>query len=553
MMLAIVAFISVSGAKADVPPLALDDRVQILDDQQLWSELDTDVFPLSPLSLEQALSGRTPVAGSLTGRSGAYVARIPLTLADRHLWFVVPNANYVDTGLAYWQPDQGATELVAEFAQSYDGNTPQLMHSQAFPLLLGGAQSGTLWIVIKAKHFPAPVKVTFFPQGSFFEYQFLVNGGTLAAIVVMLVLGLLSLVMFVRTRQRLTLYCAGYVGLHGIGWAALAGALSRLLPMEGVNPVYAGMHLFPFAIACAALFTRELFNCAEMHPALARWLKRLTWAFACLGVVELALPFQATFYLAHVVAVIWVVLSVGIGVWMLSRSDFRARYFLAGNLAYSLSLIYFMLAHTDLVQGFDYRELVVVSALAFDCVCIMLSMTEWFRRKQKDFMRASYEARVDPLTQVGNRMLMNERLDQISGPCALVFIDFDGFKAINDRLGHDAGDRFLSEAAAMMRSRLGAAGEVFRTGGDEFIWLLESDTWEQLDGIRVKVLADVAAIEQALQVNWPDAGISFGLATSSDGGHVSACLAEADRKMYQHKASKKALGRHHQEPESVSG
>ncbi|MDX1757107.1 MAG: diguanylate cyclase [Marinobacter sp.] len=529
-------------ANAENGELRLSGDVQELADHRLWYPLDASLVSESELltALQRHIADGEAVEGTLTGRSGAFLARVPLSISGRQLWFVVPSANFIDVGLAYWQLEQGPPQRLAEFSQRNDAETPRLMHAQAFPLLVQEAQAGTLWLVVQAKHFPTPVSLTFYSQQAFFHHQALVNGVTTAAIVVMLTLAVLALVVYLRNGQRLTLYCAGYVGLHGLGWAAAAGALNALLAPLGVNPAYAGMYLFPFAIAFAGLFTRGLFNCYEQHPTLAMLLTRLAQGFTALGLIMLWLPFQATFYLSHLIALVWVPLSVWVGFRMLNCADFRAKYYLVGNLCYSLSLVYYMASHANLFTGLAYPAMVVVAALAVDCVCILLSLSEWLRNKQHEFARVAYEARIDPLTKVGNRILMNEKLAQFSGAYVVVFIDFDGVKSINDTLGHAAGDRFLSEAATTMRKRLGQKGEVYRTGGDEFVWLMACDSEAQLADTRRHVTGAIASIEAALQVNWPASGISYGLATSRDGRNTSECLAEADRKMYLHKASKKS-------------
>lgn len=98
-----------------------------------------------------------------------------------------------------------------------------------------------------------------------------------------------------------------------------------------------------------------------------------------------------------------------------------------------------------------------------------------YQRSQYREMQAMRLALTDPLTGLGNHRHFHERLqrelldahDQ-SAPLSLVLIDVDDFKRINDRFGHPAGDRLLSQIA----SRLRQGGEAFRLGGDEFAILL---------------------------------------------------------------------------------
>jgi diguanylate cyclase (GGDEF)-like protein/PAS domain S-box-containing protein len=91
-----------------------------------------------------------------------------------------------------------------------------------------------------------------------------------------------------------------------------------------------------------------------------------------------------------------------------------------------------------------------------------------------------HEALHDPLTGLPNRMLLFDRLDHAMrrqgrehAPLAVLFLDFDGFKAVNDRFGHAGGDRVLRLAAAAVASSLRAEDTVARFGGDELVVLSE--------------------------------------------------------------------------------
>jgi diguanylate cyclase (GGDEF)-like protein len=101
------------------------------------------------------------------------------------------------------------------------------------------------------------------------------------------------------------------------------------------------------------------------------------------------------------------------------------------------------------------------------------------RERQRQVERVEYLAYHDELTDLPNRALLHDRLHQgiltarrEARPLALLAIDLDGFKEINDRLGHHAGDRVLQVIAARLRSVLRESDTVARLGGDEFAALL---------------------------------------------------------------------------------
>lgn len=84
-------------------------------------------------------------------------------------------------------------------------------------------------------------------------------------------------------------------------------------------------------------------------------------------------------------------------------------------------------------------------------------------------------ARTDPLTGVLNRRDLACRLDASSGRSTLAVIDVDGFKRFNDTHGHVAGDDLLRRLGALLACSVHGSGDVFRTGGDEFVLVLDED------------------------------------------------------------------------------
>ncbi|MGH9314934.1 MAG: putative bifunctional diguanylate cyclase/phosphodiesterase [Vicinamibacterales bacterium] len=99
-------------------------------------------------------------------------------------------------------------------------------------------------------------------------------------------------------------------------------------------------------------------------------------------------------------------------------------------------------------------------------------------RKQAE-ARLVHLAYHDPLTDLPNRVLLHDRLEQAilaaeqaGAPLGLLILDLDGFKAINDSLGHQVGDRVLQELAARLRALLRDGDTVARLGGDEFAFVL---------------------------------------------------------------------------------
>ena len=126
--------------------------------------------------------------------------------------------------------------------------------------------------------------------------------------------------------------------------------------------------------------------------------------------------------------------------------------------------------------------------------------------------RVRWQATSDALTGIANRRVLAERLEEIvvrpeiDVPAALLFIDLDGFKAVNDRLGHAAGDELLRTVAARLRRSVRTDDLVARLGGDEFTVLLDAvrgqeDALQIAEAIRADVAQPVLVLDQVVDLD----------------------------------------------------
>ncbi|EWH11778.1 GGDEF domain protein [Catenovulum agarivorans DS-2] len=516
----------------------LTSEKRVIQDDALWHLVDDNKTPDITQLIKQYNQSSNAIS-SLLGRSGAALAKLPITAMQAGNWYVMPVANFVDQGHAYWQDELGNIKQLADFSQFQQPQSVVLMHGQAFKLTLKKPSTGNLWIYIKAKHYPTPAHIAVVPESQFIASSFVVNSLSIVTITVMLMLAIMALILFIKTRYKVAAFCFGYVGLHGLGWAMAAGLGQIIYPMSPVNTSYAGMYLFPFAIGCASYFAYYLFNFNRLKPIKNRLLVYYANIALLLGVGMLFLPFTWVFYLSHLLASIWVWVSLFVGYKMLSLQDFRAKYFFTGNLVYSLSLVYYMLSHFTAFDG-PSPELVVMLALSIDCVCIVMSLSEWLRLKQQEFNHVMHQSRFDALTGVGNRLLLNEKLADLQNKYLVVFIDCDSIKQLNDQLGHAQGDQFLIYVADLMQQQLADLGQVFRTGGDEFIGLCEVNQGNDLVSLKWNIEKRLQEINIQVKQRWPASGISYGIATSEEGKSASQCLSIADSRMYEVKSQHKA-------------
>lgn len=151
----------------------------------------------------------------------------------------------------------------------------------------------------------------------------------------------------------------------------------------------------------------------------------------------------------------------------------------------------------------------------------------------------SMAANVDPLTGVGNRRALDEQLgllgdegDGQPGSNALILLDIDHFKRINDRYGHAAGDRVLVDLVDILQRRLRRSDRIFRLGGEEFVVLLSDISAKDIEKAVRKIMEEIRC-----GLRGPEEGItvSMGATMMEPDEESNAALARADEAMYRAK------------------
>ena len=199
-------------------------------------------------------------------------------------------------------------------------------------------------------------------------------------------------------------------------------------------------------------------------------------------------------------------------------------------------------AHTVGVKAFTDEDVAFIQAVANVLgTAIQRAWTE---------QALSREAKHDPLTGLPNRALFRERLGKTisaatrsAQPAAVLYIDLDDFKSINDTLGHSAGDQVLVTVADALRAAVRAGDTAARLGGDEFAVLLRHPVQQGVaEAVAERILTQLSqplvVAEHEVAVT-PSIGIAL---TTADAGALDGdeLLRQADVAMYQAKTAGKA-------------
>ena len=158
-------------------------------------------------------------------------------------------------------------------------------------------------------------------------------------------------------------------------------------------------------------------------------------------------------------------------------------------------------------------------------------------KKARD--EVEYMAHHDPLTGLANRVLFQRELEMTAAsgePLAVLLVDLDHFKEVNDTLGHPVGDRVLVGTAERMRQCLGPTAMIARLGGDEFAAIVVGHEGRDELGVIAQTLIDAANAPHMIDRQPVRVGVSIGVATSSAQDLPPELFKKADIALYAAKS-----------------
>ncbi|BAL89577.1 hypothetical protein AMIS_43570 [Actinoplanes missouriensis 431] len=185
-------------------------------------------------------------------------------------------------------------------------------------------------------------------------------------------------------------------------------------------------------------------------------------------------------------------------------------------------------------NGLASKAMAALIATALSTGFVLTRFTTAVREQEKAQAELAFRARHDPLTGLANRAVLTTEMERArSGPVAVLYLDLDGFKQVNDGYGHHAGDVVLATVADRLSNAVRGTDLVVRLGGDEFVLFCPNLPEEEAVRLAERVLADVAQ-PIPFRGELLDVGVSVGIAAYRhlDGADV---LRSADMAMYEAK------------------
>ncbi|UXI70531.1 GGDEF domain-containing protein [Tahibacter amnicola] len=339
--------------------------------------------------------------------------------------------------------------------------------------------------------------------------------------------------------------------IFALAWLALMTSNSGVLyRLPGASVLAAlGIHgqwvIFSLVIALALGFARDFLNLQRQAPRLVPWCNGLRNVFLAAAAVLLLSPWPIPRYAILLAsAVFWVfpaLIAVGVYVAVTQR-DRYAYFFLAGWVPMTVGSFLRVLQAAGAID-LDMTYLYAFGVLLQSAV-LVLGLADRLVRVRYERDEAREIAEHDELTGLLNRRALEGRLHGLidasregDGGLAMLFLDVDHFKEVNDAFGHHSGDHCLKTVACIISAELRSGDHLARWGGDEFVALLPGAGIEDSRRISERVRTAIAGCNASPLPGVP-VTISIGIAVFDPSRDTEASLmARADAALYRAKSA----------------
>jgi len=366
-----------------------------------------------------------------------------------------------------------------------------------------------------------------------------------ACFAVMLAMVLMALSFALMLRDVTYAWYAGYVLCYALIQGIQTGFVFHPLEWQWLSgrALLAGSAAVALSVAFASLFMMRFCELQRYAPLL-----RVPVTAMAVGMIQLVLMrcsriplfVEVAQALLNPLLMIGAVLLLVAAIIAAARGSRQAWFFLAGWTPLLLLTALTSAQVGGALPQLDWLNDASLAGGAFEAVVLSIGLADraLHLRHDRDIVRVLADR--DALTNVFNRRAWTERASALlSGgpprPIALLFLDLDHFKLLNDRQGHNAGDRALVAVAKALAAELRPADLLGRYGGEEFVALLDGIPTQQAVQVATRLCRRVHRLEIPVSEESLLLSVSIGIAMRREGDDVESLVDRADQAMYDAK------------------
>ena len=359
-----------------------------------------------------------------------------------------------------------------------------------------------------------------------------------ACLTTMLATALIALVFGLRLRDGVFVLYSVYVLTYAAIQGAQTGYFMHPLEWERVAttaPAW-GRAVTTVSVVAAVLFLDRFAPLERWVPSMRRWL----WLYCGLMLVLLATGYvpglQPTVrQLINPMLILGGPLLLGTALAAAWRGSRYAAIFLLGWVPLLGVTVLDSLQLYGIARDWTWSRDGALAAGAFEAIVLSLGLAERAAsvRGQRDEAQAL--ADLDPLTEVLNRRAWQQQVQALiaaeGAGLSVLFLDIDRFKQINDRIGHEGGDRVLGKFVEVLRRVLRERSVIGRYGGEEFVVALPATSTSQACAVAERIRAGLRDVSSGAGADIAFT-VSAGVATLESGESLDALLRRADAAVY---------------------
>jgi diguanylate cyclase (GGDEF)-like protein len=361
---------------------------------------------------------------------------------------------------------------------------------------------------------------------------------------------LAALCLWMVLRDRVLAYFIGYASFQLVYQMLVSGEIYELpgahllVPLGTHAPWLFGALSAPLSIS----FILEFCELRQITPLAARVLGWMRWPYLvfapllCFPFAERVHAIASAFNLWFMLSSMWALATVTLAV---VRHGRQARFFL---IAWMPQVLFTILRVSQVLLALDlprWLEYGFPFTMAFSSIVVTIGLADLSLRARRERDMAHHLADHDALTGVLNRRALVRRLHaavaearQQKAPLALLFLDMDHFKSINDRYGHPVGDACLRAVAEAIGDELRSSDWLGRYGGEEFVIVLPGTGHDSAMATGERIRACIEALHVHSRGSTLQTTVSLGVACLE--GHldtVDDLIARADAALYRAKTN----------------